>query len=482
MKNHLLHLTAVAVASLSFAGQMNAADKPKTFRAGAATSNITPPLGGGIVGNWRSPAATHVHDELHTRCLVLDDGSTRIGFVIVDSVGVTRPVFDHAKRVLEKETGLPPESLLMAATHTHSSVSARGQDRFEYNPKLDDYQSFLASRIVDGVKRAINNLEPARIGWGGEDEPRHVSNRRWHMKPGFNLANPFGGEDQVRMNPPRGKMLDRPAGPTDPEVSILSVQAKDGRPIALLANYSLHYVGGVPKGHLSADYFGVFADRMQELLGADRQHPPFVGIMSNGTSGDINNIDFTGKRPRRQPYEQIKIVAHDVADAALKAVKQIKHHDWVPLGAAARELKLNVRRPSRELIERAHRILAGPKAADPDTTDKDVIYAKRALKLAKFEPTTEVFIQGLRIGDLGVAAMPFEVFAEIGLNIKDRSPFADSFTIELANGTFGYLPTPEQHRLGGYETWLGTCWVEFQASEKITNTVLELFQQLKRQP
>ena len=473
------HLLAIATLVLHAAFQLHAADKPKAFRAGAAASNITPPLGGGIVGNWRSPAATHVNDELHARCLVLDDGGTRIGFVIVDSVGVTRPVFDHAKRVLKKETGLPPENLLMAATHTHSSVSARGSDRFDYNPVLDEYQSFLVSRIVDGVKRAINNLEPARIGWGGGDEPRHVSNRRWHMKAGFNLSNPFGGQDKVRMNPPRGKMLDRPAGPTDPEVSIVSVQAKDGRPIALLANYSLHYVGGVPKGHLSADYFGMFADRIQQLLGADRKSPPFVGIMSNGTSADINNIDFTGTRPRRQPYEQIRIVANDVADAAFKAVKEIKHKDWVPLGAAAKELKLLVRRPSQPLVDRANRILASPKAKDPNTTDKEVIYAKRTLKLAKFEPSTEVFIQALRIGDLGIASMPFEVFAEIGLDIKEHSPFQDSFTIELANGTFGYLPTPEQHRLGGYETWLGTCWVEIQASEKITRTVLDLFQELK---
>ena len=82
---------SLALILLCLFSNAHGADKPNVFRAGAATSNITPPLGGGIVGNWRSPAATHVHDELHARCLVLDDGSTRIGFVIVDSVGVTRP-------------------------------------------------------------------------------------------------------------------------------------------------------------------------------------------------------------------------------------------------------------------------------------------------------------------------------------------------------------------------------------------------------
>ena len=479
--NRILRFLLAGLLTLFTAFDLVAQDAAKAgqFRAGAATSNITPPLGGGIVGNWISPPATQVHDELHARCLVLDDGETRIGIVLVDSVGVTRPVFDHAKSRLAKEAGLPASHVLMAATHSHSSVSARGMDRFEYNSVLDDYQSFLASRIVDGVKRAINNLEPARIGWGVGHEPAHVSNRRWFMKDGFDISNPFGGKDQVRMNPPRGKMLHKPAGPIDPQVPVLSVQSKAGRPIALLANYSLHYVGGVPKGHLSADYFGMFADRIQQLIGADRQDPPFVGIMSNGTSADINNIDFTGKRPRRKPYEQMRIVANDLAAEAFKVYQKIEHRDWVPLKAAAKELELKVRRPTPDLIARAHRILASPKAANPNTTDKDVVYAKRALKLEKFEPTTEVFIQTFRVGELGIAAMPFEVFAEIGLDIKEKSPFQPSFTIELANGTFGYLPTPGQHKLGGYETWLGTCWVEFGASEKITKTVVDLFGTLK---
>src|SRR5438067_8772467 len=101
-------------------------------------------------------------------------------------------------------------------------------------------------------------------------------------------ADPFGGlTDQVKMNPGYlHKDLAQPAGPTDPDVSVLSVQSPDGRPLALLANYSLHYVGGVAP--LSADYFGPFADRTMELLGAEQT--PLVRILSNSTSGHINNI------------------------------------------------------------------------------------------------------------------------------------------------------------------------------------------------
>jgi hypothetical protein len=108
--------------------------------------------------------------------------------------------------------------------------------------------------------------------------------------------------DQVQMNPGVGNPdLVEPAGPTDPQVSFLSVQSTQGRPIAVLGNYSLHYVGGVPRGHISADYFAMFADRIQELLQADRQDPPFVGVMSNGTSGDVNNINFRGPSEKHPP-------------------------------------------------------------------------------------------------------------------------------------------------------------------------------------
>ena len=83
-----------------------------------------------------------------------------------------------------------------------------------------------------------------------------------------------------------------PAGPADAELSLLSVRHADGRPLALLANYGVHYIGGYEGGHVSADYFGAFSERMRELLGGDSFDPPFVAMMSNGTSGDTNNINF----------------------------------------------------------------------------------------------------------------------------------------------------------------------------------------------
>src|SRR5690606_3715100 len=159
----------------------------KTFRAGASTTNITPPLGEGIVGNFGvPPPAAHVHDELHARTLVLDDGEKILAFVISDNVGINREVLDEAKRLIEEETQIPKEHILMSATHTHSSISAggSGDKRRGWNEDqpLEGYQLFLARRMADGVRIALNNLEPARIGWGAGNLPQHVFNRRWKMK------------------------------------------------------------------------------------------------------------------------------------------------------------------------------------------------------------------------------------------------------------------------------------------------------------
>ena len=238
-----------------------AAPATRVFKAGAAVSNITPPLGLRIVGNGANqPVATHIHDELHARCLVLDDGKTRLGFVVVDNLAVSSDVFDEAKRRIPAQTGIPAENLMMSATHTHSAVGARGVDatdlpRGKPFEEFDDYQKFLVQRIVDGIQRSVNNLEPARIGWGAGQVSNRQFNRRWLLKDGKTVVNPFGGKDRAIMNPTPSrkhfdhKDLEGPAGPTNPEVYFIAVQSTAGRPISVLVNYWWHDGGGVPSGH-----------------------------------------------------------------------------------------------------------------------------------------------------------------------------------------------------------------------------------------
>jgi hypothetical protein len=454
------------------------AQPKKVFRAGAYAQNINPrkyPVS--VNGGMADRQANGASDPLHARCLVLDDGKSRLAIVVVDACMVPREITDEAKRLAEKATGIPPDHILISATHTHTAPTLAGVFQSEANP---EYVALLPKLIAQGIKKANDQREPSRVGWGVGRDPTQVFNRRWYREQAMIPRDPFGkATDKVQMNPGyQARGLMKPAGPTDPEVSIISVQSAGGRPIALLANYSLHYVGGVPA--LSADYFAVFAERIKKLIGADDVIPPFVGIMSNGTSGDINNINFGGSAPARQePYEQARIVAHSVADAAFAAYKKIQYHDWVSLAAAQKEIELGVRRPADDEVAPAKEILA--KAKGPVLQGFQEVYARETLLLAKYPPKVKIILQALRIGDASIAAVPCEVFVAIGLEIKKKTPVRPTFTIELANGYNGYLPTPEQHALGGYETWRArSSYLEVNASVEITRTVLELLSQVNR--
>jgi hypothetical protein len=154
--------------------------------AGAATSVITPEIGGEIVGGFSPFPSTHIHDDLHARCLVLDDGKTKIAIVVCDLLALHRSVAVEARKLIEQSTGIPAGNVAISCTHTHSATSALGPTPRTYKSdmELDDYQRFVARRIADGVKRAANNLRPAQVGFGTVDVPDHVHNRRWHMKEG----------------------------------------------------------------------------------------------------------------------------------------------------------------------------------------------------------------------------------------------------------------------------------------------------------
>jgi hypothetical protein len=451
----------------------------QSLQAGAATSNITPPLGQPIVGGFSPAPSTNIHDELNARCLVLDDGQSRLALVVCDLLGFHSVVSDEARRIIAERTKIPRERVLISATHTHSASSAMGSDRFNHEQKLDDYEAFVARRIADGVQRAANNLRPAELAFGTVDVPEHVFNRRWFLKPGTVPPNPFGTIDMVKMNPGAGNAnLVEPAGPTDPTISIIAVREPGGRPISVYTAYSLHYVGGVRGSDISADYYGMYCEELKRLVGGEQHDPLFVAMMANGTSGDINNINFRHPRPRQQPYEQMRYVAHDVAGKVFGAMKDQKYRSDITLDARYREPTLRWRHPTAEQLQWAKEtVAAGPKVQRG--ADLSFIYAQRALKMADYPETTKVPVQALRIGDICIGTMPCEVFCEIGMEFRQRSALQPAFLVELAHGYLGYLPTPRHHKLGGYETWLGTNRLEPDASDKLLAELLSMSEELK---
>lgn len=455
--------------------QFNSCAQPKVLKAGAAKSSITPTKG------MDELKGRNLHDELYVKTIVLDDGTNRIAFLIADNQGIPTWITEIAKTKIQESTGIPASNIIISATHTHSGiVTAASPANLNNNPPTE-YQNLLINKMVESTINAVDNLQPAKIGWGSIKKPEYVFNRRWYVQN--QAVNPFGIKDSVLMNPgsSRRKDLIKPAGPTDPELYFIALKSASDEPIAILANYSLHYVGGVGKNDISADYYGAFEKELNKLLGTENNETKFIGIMSNGTSGDVNNNNYKATPEKLKPYEKINRVASDIASDVVKEINNIDFKDWLPIKAQTKVLDLKIRKsPSKSIKNNITKIAA---SAQTKTMfhSQEKYYATRVKNLSsKYPDHILAPITTFSIGELGISAIPFEVFAETGLELKKKSPFKDYFTIGLANGHWGYLPTPNQYKKGGYETWLTVGRAEEKASEKIVNNVLNQLKELKR--
>jgi hypothetical protein len=426
-----------------------------------------------INGGFLQNVSSAINDPLFARCIVLDDGRSRIAIVVVDSCMMPRDLLDRAKELARVRTGIRTNHILISATHTHSAPAAMGALGC---PADSAYAAYLPERIAEAISNAAATLVPVRVGWAAITDEKHTFCRRWIRRPDKMIEDPFS-KKTVRANMHPGHLnpdVIAPSGPVDPTLTILSIQTTQKQPLAVLANYSQHYFGSSP---VSADYFGCFAAALARQIGVRPGSPRFVGIMSQGTSGDQMWMDYS--RPR-DPIG-LEHYADEVAEVAARAYKSITSYlDHVPLEMTETTLTLRRRAPDGERLAWAHSIVAHMGDRIPRSLTE--VYAKEALFLHQ-EPERELKLQAIGIGQLGIAAIPNEVFALSGLKIKARSPFPTTMNITLANGSEGYIPPPEQHALGGYTTWPArTAALEVGAEPKIVASVLTLLEKVARRP
>jgi len=415
------------------------------LRAGAATANITPWLGIPMRGAFRDVTyADAVHDDLLAKALVLDDSARRIAFVLCDLTMMPRHMMEAVKARIAERAGIPPDHVLIASTHTHSAPATVTVGFME---EQTAYTSWTTRKIADSVEIAAGRLQPARIGFASVQEPRIIFNRRYHMRNGQVHFNPGVGNPDVL----------RPAGTTDPEFTICYVESSEGEPLAVLGNYALHYVGTDTGAEISADYFGHFFRTIQCLLG-----PQTVGLLFNGASGNINNTNVFKQWPHRG-HAQAARMAKVLAGHVLTEIQLMEMHDHVELQAMVGGFSFPRKQTTDDDVMVADKVLSGHYAytegpfsavtGQPIYPGWAPAYAREIKVLHTMPETLTSTIQALRVGPAGFAALPGEIFVEIGLAVKAGSPFAPQFVLSLANGYLGYVATDEQLALGAYETW-----------------------------
>jgi sugar phosphate isomerase/epimerase len=464
--------TMAALASARSAAANDAGGAAR-FRAGAHAVDISPDTFPVVVNAmFTERSADKVVDRLWAKALVLEDGRAPVALCVVDTCMMPRDLIDRAKLLAAELTPVPVGRMLVSATHTHSAPSAMGC----LGSRVDaGYAAVLPAKIAAAIAGAVSNLAPARVGWGVVDDWQHTFNRRWIRRPDRMLTDPFG-ELNVRAHMhPGHESPDAigPSGPVDPALSVLAVQSRSGRPLAVFANYSQHYYDSPL---LSSDYYGRFAQHLAKRLGVEDARPPFVAIMSQGTSGDLMWMDYGS--PRRDiGYDAYAV---EIVDRVADLYRRLDWHDDAPLRMAERTLSLGYRVPGPERLAWAREMAL--KLGDRLPQNLPEIYAGEAIHLAERQ-RTELTLQALRVGELGMTAIPNEVFALTGLKLKALSPLQPTVNIGLANGAEGYIPPPEQHALGGYTTWPArTAGLEVQAEPRILEALLSLLEQVADRP
>ena len=445
------------------------------FTAGSAITDVTPTTLPVLVnGGMTSRSIDKVKTPLKARSFAFSDGEDKIVIVVVDSCMMPRPLLDEAKKLASKKGGIPTDHILISATHTHTAGASMGCLGTDADPV---YSLFLKKKLVDAILAPLKDMQPAEIGWGEIDAADYTALRRWVLHPDFMREDPFGNKT-VRANMHAAADWNKavgPTGPEDPMLQLIAIRTTKGEPIGVLANFSMHYFGD---RDISADYFGLFADGLHEKIAPGDD--TFVAAMSHGCSGDIWRHDYE-KSETRDRERKIEDYSAEMVDLALTAYGEIDYSRPESVAMAETRLDLAYRVPDVQLLEWAQRMV-DKMGGNPPKTQPEV-YAREQILLHE-KQRTEIVIQGLRLGDnISIATTPNETYAITGLKIKNASPTRHTMTIELANGGDGYIPPPEQHLLGGYNTWAArSAGLEVDAEPKITAAAIGLLEKVTGKP
>ena len=436
-------MAAVMAAAVAILCQVVPVTGATKLTAGMAIIDITPPVDYRMSGYFRERLSTGTLNPLHAKAIVLRQGDERAALVFCDIIGLSLDVSSRARKQAAQKTGIPPENILIAATHTHTgplyfgalrkhfhdlAVTEHGSDPYE---KVD-YPSELATKIAKVITQADAVAKPVSLEAGVANQQGLSFNRRFHMKDGTVRFNPGV------LNPD----IVRPAGPIDPDVGIVFFRdANAGSAAGALVNFALHLdtVGGTK---YAADYPFYAEQALRETFGQN-----FVLFFATGTCGDISHIDVT-KRERlktehigRTLAGTVKAKVPDlktIAEPALAVRSEIVHAPLQHYGpdkvAWARENVEKVGMRELSFLEQveAYKILAiGMRGGETIPLEVQVFRLSR---------------------DVAVVGLPGEVFVDIGLAIKRASPFPTTLVIELCQDAPGYIPTKKAFAEGSYET------------------------------
>jgi neutral ceramidase len=381
------------------------ASQTASFRASAVKVDITPDSPQWLSG-YQARRSDGVLDRIHHRVAALDSGDTQFYLISSELCLFSPTLYDTVTRDLQKQTGIDPKHVLWAVTHTHAAPEIGPPDMYKTLLGRSDhdwdreYTARTTSALIEAVQTARKTLEPARIAFGSGVAFANINRR----------AKDVDGRVSLGLNPD---------GPVDRQFNLIRLDRPDGSLIALVANYAMH--GTVMSGQnlkISGDGPGVVASYLEEKLGG-------TVLYVNGAAGNVAPIYSVYPTPQSGHLSQFRVL---LGDRILNAVRS--------MGPGTSDVS----------IRHADKIVETPRKADLVWPEDLSAYAG-----TDGRPLVRLPLRFVRINDAMIWSAPVEMFSEIAVDVRTRSPFSHTLYFGYTNGWFGYLPTAKAFDEGGYE-------------------------------
>lgn len=463
----------VFVPALAFAAE--------PLAVGVGTAEITPPLGYSMSGYFHHRGATGTLDPLLAKAIVFKQGDVQAALVVGDIISVDQSLTDAVREKIEQATGIPAAHISVSATHTHTGPNYRA-DLMKYATQSagEAEEAGYIPQLIDGLAAAViaadKNARPMTVKVGAGHEDRVSFNRRFVLKDGTVRT-------WARLSQPD---VVEAAGPIDPEIGLIGFYAEGSdQPSSTIVNFALHCdtVGGT---EYSADYPGHIERVLRKELG-----PEFMSIFTTGPCGDINHVDPTGK-PRRSSAEIGEMLATAAAEAipaltptepnlaVKRSVIEIPLQSYTDQELADAKALVAERAEGKSVptvpLARAHALLRLERLRT-GYLDLGRQSPEQIASPAGPRESLPTEVQVFRItNDTALVTLPGEIFVDLGLAIKEGSPFENTFVIELANSSPAYVPTKTAFEQGGYEA--NNSIFAPGGGEKLVETALELLNEL----
>jgi hypothetical protein len=450
-------VVATAIAIPASAGEL---------RVGAASTNITPPPAIPMAGYYAERGASGVHDDLFAKTIVLNSQGAFAALVAIDLITTPPDLVEEARREIERAAGIPAANVMISATHSHTGPVLDTKSPFGGKSQLvARYRAELPGKIADAVRQAKTRMVAAKLSAARGREGSIAFNRRYHMKDGT-----------VGWNPgKRNPAILKPAGTIDPDVPFVFFASSDGKSLATYVNYAVH-LDNIGAPLISADMPATLSRCLADFKG-----PEMLTLFTAGCCGDVNHIDVNWSE-NQSGFGNAARMGTILAAEVLRNWPGLRPVEFDAIRVKSTLVSLAPAELKEHDIDDARATIARVEVSQskrPSFLEMVQAYKVRDVAARNGRPY-EVEVQVIALGnEIAWVSLPGEIFTELGLAIKQDSPFPFTIIAELANGSIGYIPSRRAYAQGNYEVISARC--AEGSGERLVDAAVKMLNELHRE-